>query len=101
MLKRALFLGLLVGTFLLIAEAQTNRVPCYPGDKYPSCTTSQRLAKAKVLARAKSAAVIVEATQGIACGDGSDGCIRPDRGAIAIIEREVEVSELWQDLAKA
>ena len=55
----------------------------------------------RTLAKAKSAAIIIQATQGIACGDGSDGCIRTDHEAIAIIQREVEESQLWQQLVKA
>jgi hypothetical protein len=104
--KRTLFLGLLVANVLSVAEAQTNKaqtskVPCYSGDRYLSCTPAQRLAKAKALAMAKTAAVIIEAKQGIACGDGTDGCIRTDSQAIASIQREVEQSELWQNLTKA
>jgi hypothetical protein len=101
MMKCTLFTGFLLVMFAFIAEAQTKKVPCYSGDSYPSCTPAQRLAKANALAKAKTAAVIIEATQGIACGDGSDGCIRTDSGAITTIQHEVEESELWQKLTKA
>lgn len=101
MMKGTLFIGLLVVKFVLVADAQTKKVPCYSGVTYASCTPAQRLAKAKALAKGETAAVIIEATQGIACGDGSDGCIRTDSGAITIIQREVEESELWHNLAKA
>ena len=93
-------LGCLVVKFALVAGAQT-KVPCYSGDRYPSCTPAERLSKAKVLARAKTAAVLISATEGIACGDGSDGCIRPDRDAVSVIQRALEESELWQNLTKA
>jgi hypothetical protein len=95
--KQALLLVLLVVMFAFGMGAQT-KVPCYSGDKNPSCTPAEQLAKAKLLAKAKTAAVIIEATQGIACGDGSDGCFRTDDAAISIVQRAVGESELWQDL---
>lgn len=101
MRKRALLIGWFAATFVLVVGAQTRKVPCYDGDKYPSCTPAARLAKAKILAKAKTAAIIIEATRGVACGDGSDGCFRPDRDAISIIQQAVEESELWQSLTKA
>jgi hypothetical protein len=91
----------MLGGFAHAQTKQAKKVPCYSGDHFPSCTEAERSAKAKALARAKTAAVIIEATQGIACGDGSDGCIRPDSSAIAIIQREVEESGIWQNLTKA
>ena len=100
MTKHTVFVGLLVVKLVLVAGAQTNKVPCYSGASFPACTPAQRLTKAKILAKAKTAAVIVEATQGIACGDGSDGCIRTDSVAITTIVREVEESQLWQNLTK-
>jgi hypothetical protein len=96
-----LSLFLLVANLVFAANAQTKKVPCYIGEYDPSCTPAQRSARAKALARAKTAAVIIEATQGIACGDGSDGCIRTDSEAVSIIRREVDESELWQNFAKA
>jgi hypothetical protein len=102
MRKSTLFLGLLLLKFGFVGEAQMNqKVSCYSGEKYPSCTSAQRLSKANGLARATTAAVIIEARQGIACGDGSDGCYRTDTDAIAIIGREVKESELWQNLTNA
>jgi hypothetical protein len=100
MLKRALSLGLLAAQFVSVVGAQA-KVPCYSGDKYPSCTPAERLAKAKMLANAKTAVVIIAATQGIACGDGSDGCFRTDGDAISIVQRAVEESELSHNLTKA
>src|ERR1039457_7238636 len=106
MLKRALSLGLLAAQFVSVVGAQA-KVPCYSGDKYPSCTPAERLAKAKTLANAKTAVVIIAATQGIACDDGSDGsfrtdgCRRTDGDAISIVKRAVEESELWHNLTKA
>ncbi len=44
--------------------------------------------------------MVIEATQGVACGDGSDGCVRTDHGAVNVIEKEVGGSELWQTLTK-
>jgi hypothetical protein len=84
----------------LTAYGQTKKVPCYVGDPYPSCTPSERLAKADILARARTAAIIIDVTQGIACGDGSDGCFRTDDRAVAIIESEAEESDLWQNFIK-
>jgi hypothetical protein len=101
MTKRTMFIGLLVVTFVLIADAQTKKEPCWSGDSYPSCSTLQRLAKGNTLRNAKTAAVIIEATETIACGDGSDGCFRTDGGAIATIRREVEESRLWDNLTEA
>jgi hypothetical protein len=97
--KRVSLLALLVVTFALVVVAQT-KVPCYSGATSPSCTPAERSAKAKTLANAKTAAVIIEAKQGVACGDGSDGCVANDRDAVSVVQRAVEVSELWQKLAK-
>lgn len=46
--------------------------------------------------------MVIDATQGISCGDGSEGtCIRADREAVSIIQRAVDASELWQSFTKA
>ena len=92
--------GLTVMALTLGAHSQTKKVPCYSGDTYPSCTPAQQSARAQALAKAKTAAVIIEATQTIACGDGSDGCFRTDGSAVAIIEREINDSGLWDNLTK-
>ena len=73
-------------------------MPCYSGDKFPACTPAEQLFKAKMLGRAKTAAVIIKATQNIACGDGSDGCFRTDTEAVSIVKRTIEESELWGSL---
>lgn len=99
-LNRTLASPLLLATLALIATAQTKKVPCYSGDPYPSCTPLVRSAKASILAKAKTAAVIIEATRGISCGDGSDGCFQPDSGAVSMIQNEVNESELWQNVEK-
>jgi hypothetical protein len=99
MLKHAPWLALL-GAHCVCLWAQT-KVPCYSGEKHPSCTPAERVAKARMLAKAKTAAVIIEATQGIACGDGSDGCFRTDSEAVSTIKRAVEESGLWQNLTQA
>src|SRR4051812_47083177 len=88
-------------TYSQLAHAQTKKVPCYSGDSLLSYTSAQELADAKALAQAKTAAIIIEATQSIPCGDGSDGCFRPDYDAVAIIQKEVERSELWENLKEA
>jgi hypothetical protein len=100
MLKQALSLALLGVQFVLVVGAQT-KVPCYSGETSPACTPAERFAKTKMLAKAKTAAVIIAAIQGIACGDGSDGCIRTDSEAVSIVKRAVEESELWQNLTQA
>jgi hypothetical protein len=100
MLKQALSLAFLAVQFAFAVDAQT-RVPCYSGEKYPSCTPAERLAKGRMLGKAKTAAVIVAATEGIACGDGSDGCFRTDSEAASIVNRAVEESALWQNLTQA
>ncbi|MBI1956064.1 MAG: hypothetical protein HYS38_06680 [Acidobacteria bacterium] len=104
-LTMAFVVGIVAATmivrFVLVADAQTQKVPCYSGASDPSCTPAQRSAKAKALAKAKTAAVIIEATKGISCGDGSGACITTDSGGITIIQQEVEASELWKNLTKA
>jgi hypothetical protein len=108
MLKRAVFIGFLIVAVLLVGSAQTKpagrgqtrAVPCYSGDRFPSCTSAERATKARSLAKAKTAAVIIEATQTISCGDGSDGCFRKDSDAVATIQRQVQESQLWQELAQ-
>jgi hypothetical protein len=93
--------GILSFACAWVAHAQTKKsavVPCFDGDQYPSCTPERALSKRRALARATSAAVVIEATQGIACGDGSDGCIRTDNGAVATIQKEVTESTLWHEL---
>jgi len=83
------------------STSRAKKVPCYSGEVgTPSCTPQQRAAKAKVLATARTAAVLIDANQSIACGDGSDGCFRKDQGAITIIEKEIGDSELWQTMTK-
>jgi len=91
---------IVASTALCASEKAKGRAPCYFGDLYPSCTLAERSAWAQALARAKTAAVIIEATQTIACGDGSDGCFRTDGGAVTIIQREIEESGLWENLTK-
>jgi hypothetical protein len=39
--------------------------------------------------------------EGIACGDGSDGCITTDSETISIVKRAIEESELWHKLTEA
>jgi hypothetical protein len=98
---KTLILAMTFAQFVFVVGAQT-KVPCYSGQAFPSCTPSERLAKTKMLAKAKSAAVIIEANRTIACGDGSDGtCIAVDSAAVVIIQKEVENSDLWQNLTKA
>jgi hypothetical protein len=98
-MKRALSLALLSVQFVFVVGAQT-KVPCYSGDKFPASTPAEQLSKAKMLGRAKSAAVIIKATQNIACGD-SDGCFRTDTEALSIVKRTIEESELWRSLTQA
>ena len=76
-MTRTLLVGLLALAFALTASAQTKKVPCYAGDQYPSCSPARALSNRRALEKAKTAAIIIEATQGIACGDGSDGCFDP------------------------
>jgi len=99
-LVRALLLTVLAIDFGLVLQGQM-KVPCYSGDTYRSCTPAERAAKAKLLARAKSASVVIDATPGVACGDGSGTCIRVDSDAVAMIQRAVDASELWQSLTRA
>jgi hypothetical protein len=99
MTERALFMGVLLVMFAPVAGAQAAKVPCWSGVKFASCTPEERLAKANALGRAKSATVIIKATRTISCGDGSEGpCIGGDGAAVTIIQREVDESELWQNL---
>jgi hypothetical protein len=99
--------GLAFGVMLLLAfslhiHAQKVKVPCYEGDQYQSCTPSEKLAKARLFARAKTVAVIVEAKRTVSCGDGSDDtCIVNDGGAIKIIQDEIGASPLWDTFAQA
>jgi len=99
---KALILGMVLLEFVFVAGAQTKAVPCYSGQTFPSCTQLERLAKAKMLAKAKTAAITIKATQTIACGDGSDGnCLRTDSEAETVIKRAVDESELWQNLTRS
>jgi|SRR5215469_1899573 len=77
--------------FLAAGVSQTKKVPCYAGSPYGACTPTERETKARLLAQARTAAVLVEATQTISCGDGSEGCFRKDATAAAIIEHEVDL----------
>ena len=47
------------------SASRTKKVPCYSGEVGdPSCTPQQRSAKAKALAKARTAAVVIRATRG-------------------------------------
>jgi hypothetical protein len=101
MVKCTLLVGLVALSCAWAVHAQTKKtgvVPCFDGDPYPNCTPARALSNRRALANATSAAVIVDARQGIACGDGSDGCIRTDSGAVATIQKEVAESTLWHEL---
>lgn len=83
-------------------RTRNGAVPCYEGDSYRTCTTAERSAKARVLANARTAAVIIEAKRTISCGDGSpDSCIATDGNAERIIGSEVMSSALWRNFDKA
>jgi hypothetical protein len=101
MMQRTVLTAGLVVTFVLLSNAQTKMVPCYSGATIASCTPAQRSAKAKALAEARTAVMVIKATRTISCGDGSeDPCIANDGGATSIIQQEAEASELWRDLTK-
>lgn len=94
-------MGFLITAFASIGDAQTKNENCYFSYSRTNCTPAQRSAKMNVIAHARTAAVTIKATRSVSCGDGSpDSCIAADSSAISIIQKEVDASELWQDLTK-